>query len=42
MKYLESVGIRYNFVKVLNEVNTYKYAKTPELFRALEIFYAQK
>jgi glutaredoxin-related protein len=42
MKYLESIGIKYNFVKVINEVNTYKYSKTPELFHALEIFYAQK
>jgi hypothetical protein len=42
MKYLESVGIKYKFVKILNEVNTYKYTKSPELFHALEIFYAQK
>lgn len=42
MKYLESVGIKYNFVKVINEVNTYKYIKTPELFHALEIFYKEK
>ena len=31
-----------NFVKVINEVTTYKYKKTPELFKHLEIFYAQK
>ena len=41
MKYLESIGVKYNFVKTVNEVNTYKYTKTPELFRALEIFYTQ-
>lgn len=41
MKYLESMGIKYNFVKIVNEVNTYKYTKTPKLFHALEIFYAQ-
>lgn len=42
MKYLESVGIKYSFVKDINGVTTYKYTKTPELFRALEFFYAQK
>lgn len=42
MKYLESLGIRYTFVKKINDIDTYKYAKTPELFRALAIFYAQK
>ena len=42
MKYLQNIGINYNFVKLINEVNTYKYTKTPELFHALEIFYTQK
>lgn len=42
MKYLESVGIKYSFVKDINGVTTYKYTKTPELFSALEIFYVQK
>ena len=41
MKYLESIGIRYIFVKELNKVTTYKYTKTPELFKALEFFYTQ-
>ena len=41
-KFLESVGIKPAFTKVINEVTTYKYTKTPELFRALELFYAQK
>lgn len=37
--YLESVGIKPAFIKVINEVTTYKYTKTPELFKALEFFY---
>jgi len=41
MKYLESVGIRYKFVKEINGITTYKYEKTPELFKALWLFYAQ-
>lgn len=40
--FLLSVGIHPTFVKVINEVTTYKYKKTPELFHYLEIFYAQK
>lgn len=40
--FLLSVGIEPAFVKVINEVTTYKYQKTPELFHYLEIFYAQK
>ena len=39
MKYLESVNIKYVFVKEINEITTYKYSKTPELFHALESFY---
>lgn len=39
--YLLSVGIKPTFVKVINEVTTYKYKKTPELFHHLEIFYAK-
>lgn len=42
MKFLSSLGISYTFVKTLNGVTTYKYTKTPELFKALEIFYAKK
>ena len=41
-QYLESVGIMPSFVKVINEVTTYKYTKTSELFRYLAIFYAKK
>lgn len=42
MKYLRSVGINYSFVKNIENVTTYKYKKTPELFYALEFFYAKK
>ena len=41
-QYLEKIGIKPTFTKVINEVTNYKYTKTPELFRALELFYAQK
>lgn len=42
MKYLKEQGIYYSFVKEIEGVTTYKYTKTPELFKALAIFYAQK
>lgn len=38
-EYLLSVGIKPSFVKVINEVTTYKYKKTKELFEALSRFY---
>ena len=41
-EYLLSVGIKPTYVKVIDEVTTYKYKKTPELFKALAVFYAQK
>jgi hypothetical protein len=41
MKFLESVGIKYKFVKEENGITTYKYEKTPELFYHLWIFYKQ-
>lgn len=41
MKYLESVGIMYTFVKEVNGVTTYKYSKNSRLFRALSVFYEQ-
>jgi hypothetical protein len=41
MKYLESIGIKYNFVKEVNGITTYKYSKSSKLFNALAIFYAQ-
>lgn len=40
--YLLSIGIKPSFVKVINEVTTYKYKKTGELFKALSFFYAEK
>lgn len=39
MKYLQSKGISYSFVKEINGVTTYKYTKTFELFKALMDFY---
>lgn len=39
VEYLKKNGIRYTFVKVINGVSTYKYTKTPRLFRLLESFY---
>jgi hypothetical protein len=41
MKYLESIGINYNFVKDINGITTYKYKKTSRLFDALSVFYRQ-
>lgn len=38
-KYLESHGVHPSFVKVINEVTTYKYTKTSKLFRVLASFY---
>ena len=37
--YLLSKGIQPTFVKVINEVTTYKYKKTSSLFRYLMEFY---
>lgn len=34
MKYLQSKGINYSFVKDIQGVTTYKYTKTPELWCA--------
>lgn len=42
MKFLLEQGIRYTFVKEVDGVTTYKYEKTPELFKALEFFYRKK
>ena len=39
MKYLQSVGIKYDFVKQVNGVTTYKYTKNALLFYYLEMFY---
>lgn len=40
-EYLLSKGIKPSFVKVVDEVTTYKYTKTPELFSALVSFYME-
>lgn len=43
VNWLKQMDIRYIFVKTdKNNVTTYKYVKTSELFKALAIFYAQK
>ena len=42
MKFLLEQGIKYTFVKEIDGVTTYKYEKTPELFKTLEIFYKRK
>ena len=42
MKFLLEQGIKYTFVKEINGVTTYKYEKTPKLFKTLEIFYRRK
>lgn len=41
-EYLEASGIKPSFVKVINEVTTYKYAKTRELFTLLSYFYGDE
>jgi hypothetical protein len=41
MKYLETIGIRYDFVKEIDGITTYKYRKTSKLFKALAFFYEQ-
>ena len=42
MKFLLEQGIKYTFVKEINGVTTYKYEKTPKLFKALETFYTKR
>ena len=42
MKFLLEQGIKYTFVKEIDGVTTYKYEKTPKLFKALEIFYTKR
>jgi hypothetical protein len=41
MQYLLQNNIKYTFVKDIDGITTYKYKKTPELFRILEIFYTK-
>lgn len=40
--FLKDKGINYTFVKRNNNISTYKYEKTSELFLQLAYFYAQK
>ena len=40
-EYLLQNGIKPSFIKKVNEVTTYKYTKTSELFKLLAIFYAK-
>lgn len=40
--FLKQNGINYTFVKRNNNISTYKYKKTSELFSKLAYFYAQK
>lgn len=40
MVYLINNGIKPSFIKTINEVTTYKYKKTGELFGLLSVFYA--
>lgn len=40
-EYLSKSGINPSFVKIIKGVTTYKYKKTSELFRLLEIFYRE-
>ena len=39
MEFLKKNGILPSFVKVINNVTTYKYTKTSMLFKILAIFY---
>ncbi|WP_206459458.1 hypothetical protein [Anaerovorax sp. IOR16] len=39
VRYLDSIGIKYSFVKEINNISTYKYTKNLDLFNALGIFY---
>ena len=41
IKYLQSKGIIYSFVIDIQGVTTYKYTKTPELFKTLVSFYME-
>ena len=41
-EYLLKCGIKPSFIKIINEVTTYKYKKTSELFKALAFFYANQ
>lgn len=38
-KFLRDKGFRYNFVKIIDGVTTWKYSKSVELYEALIEFY---
>ena len=38
-KFLQRLGFKYNFVKVVDGVTTWKYPKSPELYESLIRFY---
>lgn len=42
MKFLLKHGVRYTFVKEINDITTYKYTKTKRLFELLSIFYSNQ
>lgn len=42
MKFLLKNGVRYTFVKEINEITTYKYTKTKKLFELLSVFYGNE
>lgn len=43
VKFLEENGVKYTFVKILeNGISVFKYKKDSELFRLLSLFYLEK
>lgn len=42
VRFLEGNNIRPTFIREENGLKTFKFEKTPQLFKLLEIFYAQK
>lgn len=42
MKFLLKNGVRYTFVKEINNITTYKYTKTKKLFELLSKFYSNQ
>ena len=40
-KFLDACGIKYEFVKEINDITTFKYKKTSYLFECLSNFYKQ-
>ena len=40
-QFLDACGIRYEFVKKINGITTFKYKKTSYLFECLSNFYKQ-